>query len=208
MSSNKQLINHLVAAGVLYSPSLINAFHVCDRILFIPETLYAYAYEDRPLPIGKAQTISQPYTVAIMLELLHPRIGDRVLDIGSGSGWTTALLATAVGKSGFVHGIEVIPRLVEYGNENLIKAKIDNAAIELAEPSILGKPGELFDRILVSASASEMPDVSSNPSAFSSSLSKTVFGVSAKKKTEHMSVMSSQDLFLFRLSFNPLDKYV
>lgn len=157
MESNDELIEHLIAKGVLRSSSLINAFRVCDRILFIPDEFYPYAYKDRPLPIGKAQTISQPYTVAIMLELLRPRIGDRVLDIGSGSGWTTALLATAVGSSGFVQGIELIPRLVKYGNENLIKANIHNAVIELAESSILGKPGELFDRILVSASAVEMP---------------------------------------------------
>lgn len=159
MSGNEQLINHLVASGVLRSPSLINAFHLCDRILFIPEELYAYAYEDRPLPIGKAQTISQPYTVAIMLELLHPRIGDTVLDIGSGSGWTTALLATAVGPEGFVEGVEIIPHLVEYGRESLKKAKIDNAAITLSPPSVLGKPGKLYDRILVSASAPEMPRI-------------------------------------------------
>lgn len=159
MQNNEQLIHHLMETGVLLSPNLINAFRKCDRILFVPQELHPYAYMDRPLPIGVSQTISQPYTVAVMLELLNPMVGNRVLDIGSGSGWTTALLATTVRKSGFVHGIEIIPRLVEYGNENLIKAKIDNAAIELAEPSILGKPGELFDRILVSASASEMPEV-------------------------------------------------
>lgn len=159
MQNNEQLIHHLMETGVLLSPNLINAFRKCDRILFVPQELHPYAYMDRPLPIGVSQTISQPYTVAVMLELLNPMVGNRVLDIGSGSGWTTALLATAVRKSGFVHGIEIIPRLVEYGNENLIKAKIDNAAIELTEPSILGKPGELFDRILVSASASEMPEV-------------------------------------------------
>lgn len=158
MRNNKELVDHLIGRGVVYSTSIINAFSLCDRLLFVPEALHPYAYADQPLPIGKAQTISQPYTVAIMLELLQPRIGDRVLDIGSGSGWTTALLATAVGNSGFVQGIEIIPRLVVYGNENLIKAKIHNASIELAEPSILGKPGELFDRILVSASASEMPE--------------------------------------------------
>lgn len=158
MDSNKQLIHHLITSGALKSQFLINAFNKCDRILFIPKELYTYAYEDHPIPIGNGQTISQPYTVAIMLELLQPHIGNQVLDIGSGSGWTTALLATAVESSGFVHGVEIIPRLVEYGNENLIKAKVHNASIELAKPSILGKPGELFDRILVSASASEMPE--------------------------------------------------
>ncbi|MDD5160590.1 MAG: protein-L-isoaspartate O-methyltransferase [Sulfuricurvum sp.] len=157
MDGNGYLIHHLKVSGVLQSPSLINAFKTCNRILFVPEEFYPYAYDDRPLPIGTEQTISQPYTVAIMLELLHPRIGDRVLDIGSGSGWTTALLATTVGTSGFVEGVEIIPRLVEYGNENLAKADIHNATITLTDPSILGKPGKLYDCILVSASAHEMP---------------------------------------------------
>lgn len=154
---NEQLINHLIESGALRSQFLINAFKRCDRIVFIPKELYPYAYEDHPLPIGKGQTISQPYTVAIMLELLQPSIGNRILDIGSGSGWTTALLATAVGTSGMVEGVEIIPQLVECGNENLAKADIHNATITLADPSHLGKPGGVFDRILVSASAPAMP---------------------------------------------------
>jgi len=157
MSTNEELIRHLIDSGVLRSPPLINAFKRCDRILFIPQELHPYAYSDRPLPIGVAQTISQPYTVAVMLELLHPTLGNRVLDIGSGSGWTTALLATAVGKSGFVEGVEIIPSLAEYGNTNLRKIPIDNASITLADPSALGREGNLYDRILVSASAPEMP---------------------------------------------------
>jgi protein-L-isoaspartate(D-aspartate) O-methyltransferase len=157
MDSNQQLIDHLISKGVLRSPSLIHAFQKCDRALFVPYEFRPYAYEDRPLPISNAQTISQPYTVAIMLELLQPHIGDKVLDIGSGSGWTTALLATAVGTSGFVEGIEIIPSLVEYGKNNVQKADIRNAEITLSDPSILGKPGEMYERILVSASAPEMP---------------------------------------------------
>lgn len=157
MGDNEHLIRHLIASGVLRTPNIIHAFRQCDRILFVPEEYYSYAYEDRPLPIGSAQTISQPYTVAIMLELLAPQIGDRVLDIGSGSGWTTALLATAVGTSGIVEGTEIIPSLVEYGNKNLAKADIHNASIKLTDPPSLGKTGELYDRILVSASADNMP---------------------------------------------------
>lgn len=157
MSDNEHLIRHLIASGVLRTLNIIHAFRQCDRILFVPEEYYSYTYEDRPLPIGRGQTISQPYTVAIMLELLAPQDGNRVLDIGSGSGWTTALLSSAVGSSGVVEGIEIVPALVEYGNQNLSKADIVNGSIELGDSSTLGKPGKLFDRILVSASASEMP---------------------------------------------------
>ncbi|MDP1784967.1 MAG: protein-L-isoaspartate O-methyltransferase [Sulfuricurvum sp.] len=157
MNSNQELIDHLITTGVLYSPLLIEAFRRCDRTLFVPEKLHTNTYGDYPLSIGMGQTISQPTTVAIMLELLHPQAGEKILDIGSGSGWTTALLATAVGKEGFVEGVELIPSLVEYGRRSLIKARVKNASIDLTPPSILGKPGHLYDRILVSASAEDMP---------------------------------------------------
>lgn len=157
MHTNQQLIDHLIRSGVLRSPSLIDAFKQCDRILFVPEELHTEAYGDYPLQIGAGQTISQPYTVAIMLEMLHPRAGDKILDIGSGSGWTTALLATAIGENGFVEGIERVSYLVEYGRKNLKKMHITNASIELAESSVLGKPGNRYDRILISASAPHMP---------------------------------------------------
>ena len=157
MNTNEQLIRHLIASGVLYSPSLIYAFKVCDRIHFIPEELYPRAYDDHPLPIGESQTISQPTTVAFMLELLNPTAGNKVLDIGSGSGWTTALLAAAIGRDGYVEGVERVASLIEYAHENLEKVHIHNGSISLANPSVLGKPGEHYDRILVSASATEMP---------------------------------------------------
>ncbi len=157
MTDNERLVHFLRVSGVLRTPNIIDAFRKCDRILFVPEEYSSYAYEDRPLPIGRGQTISQPYTVAIMLELLHPQIGNRVLDIGSGSGWTTALLSSIVGSSGVAEGIEIIPLLVEYGNQNLAKADIHNGTIELGDSTALGKPEERYDRILVSASASEMP---------------------------------------------------
>lgn len=92
-----------------------------------------------------------------MLELLRPLEGEKILDVGTGSGWTTALLASVVGKEGFVEGVERIPPLVEYGLKSLKRARIHNASIELAEHGILGKPGHLYDRILVSASAEELP---------------------------------------------------
>ncbi|MFA6188414.1 MAG: protein-L-isoaspartate O-methyltransferase [Sulfuricurvum sp.] len=158
MHSNQELVDYMIAAGVLYTPALIIAFRRCDRMLFVPEELYTETYGDYPLSIGMGQTISQPTTVAIMLELLHPQAGNRVLDIGSGSGWTTALLASIVGDEGFVEGIERIPSLVEYGRNSLTRAHVHNASIEFADPHILGKPGHLYDRILVSASADEMPN--------------------------------------------------
>ncbi len=147
----------MIASGVLYSPHLIKAFHRCNRMYFVPDELQSEAYADYPLSIGMGQTISQPTTVAIMLEFLRPQAGNKVLDIGSGSGWTTALLASAVEPSGFVEGLERVPSLVAYGRNSLKRVHVTNASIDFADPSLLGKPGNLYDRILVSASADKLP---------------------------------------------------
>jgi len=157
MPENQHLIDHLITTGALHTTALIHAFKQCDRRLFVPDKLAEFAYADHALPIGEGQTISQPYTVAIMLELLQPQKGEHILDIGSGSGWTTALLTTIVGKEGFVEGVERVPFLIDYSRQKLQKAHITNCSIELADASSLGKPGCLYDRILVSASASKMP---------------------------------------------------
>lgn len=158
MKTHQRLIDSMIASGVLYSPSIIKAFHRCNRMYFVPDELQSETYGDYPLSIGMGQTISQPTTVAIMLELLHPVSGNKVLDLGSGSGWTTALLASIVGEKGFVEGIERVPSLVEYGRECLKRVHIENASIEFADADVLGKPGHHYDRILVSASAQELPE--------------------------------------------------
>jgi len=116
-----------------------------------------FAYENFPLSIGYGQTISQPFTVAFMLEKLEPKKGDEILDIGSGSGWTTALLAQIVGPTGIVIGLELNPELAELGRRNLQKYKLNHARIEKTEKKVLGKPSQEFDKILVSASARKIP---------------------------------------------------
>jgi len=75
------------------------------------------AYEDFPLPIGHQQSISQPKTTAFMLELLEPKPGEKILEIGSGSGWQATLLGFIVGETGEVHSLEIIPRTIQICNE-------------------------------------------------------------------------------------------
>ncbi|NEJ83132.1 L-isoaspartyl protein carboxyl methyltransferase, partial [Rhizobium leguminosarum] len=106
MKSNKDLVNYLVMSGILKSKEIINAFTAIDRKDFVGLENVDNAYEDHALSIGYGATISQPTTVAFMLERLGAMPGNIVLDIGTGSGWTTALLATIVGKKGRVYGIE------------------------------------------------------------------------------------------------------
>lgn len=134
------------------------AFAAVPRADFLPPEQVRSAGVDRALPIGYGQTNSQPTTVRNLLALLDAQPGDRVLDVGCGSGWTTALLAELVGSGGEVIGVEVVPELVEFGRANLAREELPWARIEPADPDVLGKPEQApYDRILVSAEASQVP---------------------------------------------------
>ncbi len=126
---------------------------------FLPRRLRRRAGFDGPLDIGHGQTNSQPRTVRDMLELLDVHAGHRVLDVGSGSGWTTALLAELVGPTGWVLGVERVPDLVRAGAEAVAGEGVPWARVREATPGVLGAPDEApFDRVLVSAMASRMPE--------------------------------------------------
>jgi len=135
------------------------AFAVVDRAEFLRAQDRAVAGVDEPLAIGLGQTNSQPRTVRAMLQLLEVESGHRVLDVGSGSGWTTALLARLVGPTGSVLGVELEPDLAAWGAENLGRQDTPWASIRAADPDVLGAPEEApFDRVLVSAAARHLPD--------------------------------------------------
>ena len=158
MNSNKKLAQSLISRGCLKTESIINAFEKVDRADFVPARYLSEAYGDYPLPIGEGQTISQPATVAFMLELLQPQAGEKILDVGSGSGWTTALLAQIIGVKGRVIGLERVPELVKLGRKNIKRYDFKQAVIKQAGDK-LGLASEApFDKILVSAAASGFPD--------------------------------------------------
>ncbi len=134
------------------------AFRSVNRKNFLPEAVAERWQEDTALPIGYGQTNSQPYTVHTMLEWLDAKRGDKVLDVGSGSGWTSALLAHIVGKTGKIYAVERIPELVEFGRENCERAGVKN--IEFFQSGkVFGLPEKApYDRILVSATSEELPE--------------------------------------------------
>lgn len=152
--SNRDLVTQLISQQVLVTPRIIKAFRAIDRADFVPLNLLNEAYANYPLPIGYGQTISQPYTVAFMLELLQPRPAQNILDIGSGSGWQIALLAYIVGPGGHVTGIERIPELVSQSNTNLANYKfIDRGIIDIRSQNAIDGASDVapFDCIIAAA---------------------------------------------------------
>jgi len=189
------LIDLLIKERWLKTPRIIEAFKKIKRVDFLParqnfalqnlggpEEMQDLAEMNEALPIGYGQTISQPLVVAFMLELLEPRPGDRILDVGSGSGWTTALLAYCVSRegnsrsetlnpkqiqnsklkiqNGKVIAIEIIPELKEFGEKNVSKynfIKKGVAEFACADGSKGFEKEAPFDKILASASARNLP---------------------------------------------------
>jgi len=146
----------------------IRAYGVSDERIFtamrkIPRHMYVsyehedVAYEDSPLPIGHGQTISQPYTVAFMLEEIELRKGQNVLEIGAGSGWNAGLIKQIVGKSGRVTAIEYIEGLAHYARENLRKTYSDVKVIH-GDGSVGYAPRLPYDRIIITSACPEIPE--------------------------------------------------
>jgi protein-L-isoaspartate(D-aspartate) O-methyltransferase len=134
------------------------AFEAAPRSRFLPRGSRGRASYDGPIAIGKGQTNSQPRAVRSMLGLLEVEPGQRVLDVGTGSGWTTALLAHLTGPGGLVVGVELEPTLTAFGAGNLEATGFAWATIRQATPGVLGVPEEApYDRILVSANATSLP---------------------------------------------------
>lgn len=163
-----ELQKELITEGYLHSPTLIDAFGAVDRAHFVPASRKDEAYGNYPLPIGHDQTISQPLTVAFMLELLEPKAGDSVLEVGAGSGWQTALLSVLVGgaeddgrPTGKVIAVERIAALAALAERNIAAAGIPTRTniTLVVNDGTKGVPAEApFDRIIAAAAPERIPD--------------------------------------------------
>lgn len=134
------------------------AFSNCSRENFLPSGVKERAGVDAPLYIGYGQTNSQPTTVRMMLQWLDVEPKQNVLDVGAGSGWTTALLANLVGPDGKVTATEIVAELVEFGRDNCKRLDLNNVEFHKAGKKYGYLKNAPYDRILVSAAASEIPE--------------------------------------------------
>lgn len=152
MERKNNLIDSLRDQG--FEENIVQAFEQVDRERFVPESYVEEAYEDKALPIGQGQTISQPSTIAFMLQLLDVQNRQKILEVGSGSGYVLALLSE-INKEGTIFGTERIKELVDSSQKRLEEFK--NVKV-FHTPETLGlEKLSPFDRILTSASAQEIP---------------------------------------------------
>ncbi|SRR6056297_763797 len=162
--TQKRLIKKLVKEKYLKTPLIIEAFQQIDRQDFVLEKQKEYAYVNQAMPIGENQTISQPLTVAFMLEKLNPKPGEKILDIGSGSGWQAALLSYIVSKNdnkeGKVFSIERIPELKKMAKTNLKKYDFIKKEITqvIKGNGINGYISQApYDKIIAAAAGNKIP---------------------------------------------------
>ena len=150
----EQMVEQQIKARGISNRNVIAAMLKVPRHMFVPDDMVPYAYDDYPLPIGEGQTISQPYIVALMTELLEPKPTDVVLEIGTGSGYQAAVLAQIVKK---VYSVERISKLAEFARKNLRMLGINNVEVILGD-GWYGLPEHApYNGIIVTAAPEDVP---------------------------------------------------
>ncbi|HNQ33774.1 MAG TPA: protein-L-isoaspartate(D-aspartate) O-methyltransferase [Methanoculleus sp.] len=149
------MVEHQIRDRGIRDERVLAAMREIPRHLFVPKGYERAAYEDRPLPIGEGQTISQPYIVAVMTEQLEIKPQDRVLEIGSGSGYQAALLA---GLAGTVISIERLEGVAEQARENLARAGVTGVRIVVGDGTEGYPPEAPYDAIIVTAASPGVPE--------------------------------------------------
>ena len=158
LAENEKMVNYLINTGILKTPKIIEAFRKIPRHFFVPGEFIEHAYDDIPLPTYAGQTISQPYTIAFMTEQLEPKSGEKILEIGSGSGYQAALLGFCVAPKGKVITIELEKELVEFAKKNLKKVNIKNVEV-IQDDGKLGYSKEApYDKAIITAAAAKIPE--------------------------------------------------
>ncbi len=145
--------NQIIRRGVR-DKEVLRAMHAVPRHRFVTRGLTDKAYDDTPLPIGYGQTISQPYIVAYMTEIVKANNGDKILEIGTGSGYQAAILSFIAGR---VYTIEIIPQLAEMASLRLKETGYENVTVRCADGYYGWQKHAPFDAIIVTAAAGHIP---------------------------------------------------
>ncbi|UCD14361.1 MAG: protein-L-isoaspartate O-methyltransferase [Thermoplasmatales archaeon] len=153
----ERLVKNLIIEGYIKSEEVEKAFLKIPREAFVPDSLKMRAYMDTPLEIGYGQTISAPHMVAIMCEALDITEGQKILEIGAGSGYHAAIVAHLVGEKGHVFTIERFENLAKQAQENLRKTDITNATVETGDGSEGLEKNQPYDRIYVTCASPGIP---------------------------------------------------
>ena len=153
-AQREEMVREQIEARGVRNAEVLRSMRVTPRHLFVPEALRSYAYADQPLPIGSGQTISQPYIVAVMTELLQPAKDQKVLEIGTGSGYQAAVLSPLVKR---LYTIELVPDLAKRSTGLLAKLGCVNVTVRQGD-GYLGWPEEApFDGIILTAAPNRVP---------------------------------------------------
>jgi protein-L-isoaspartate(D-aspartate) O-methyltransferase len=154
-----QMVRAQIAARGVCNPALLEAMRGVQREAFLPSELSEFAYEDTPLPIAGGQTISQPYIVALMIESVEPKAGDRALEIGTGSGYAAAVLSRVVSD---VYTVERHKQLAKLASERLSDLGYKNVKVLHADGTLGWAEHAPYDVILVTAGGPKYPSHCSN----------------------------------------------
>jgi len=157
LQQRKQLVETLEKHNRIKTDKIKKAFLQTPREKFIPEKIKKYAYIDTPLEIGNNQTISAPHMIAIMCEILDIKPGQKILEIGAGSGYHAAIVAKITGETGHVYTIERHETLAKTAKDNLKNAGITNVTVETGDGSIGLEKHAPYDRIYVTCASPSIP---------------------------------------------------
>jgi len=155
ISLRQDMVENRLKFQGISDKKILEAFFRIPRENFVRPPDRSYAYLDRPLHIGYDQTISQPYVVALMTQLLAPKRNDTILEIGSGSGYQSAILSCLCKQ---VISYEIVSQLAQFAKDNLKKTGIENVVIRSGDGGADLKPDETFDRMIVTAAVSVLPE--------------------------------------------------
>ncbi|HIJ16824.1 MAG TPA: protein-L-isoaspartate(D-aspartate) O-methyltransferase [Thermoplasmata archaeon] len=154
-----ELVDGLIRRGYATKREVAEALMKVPREEFVPRSLMDEAYIDTPLPIGSGQTISAPHMVAMMVEALDLRPGQKVLEVGGGSGYHAAVTAELVSPGGHVFTVERLPELVEFARDNITRTGYSDSVTVILSDGSVGLPSEApFDRIFVACGAPAVPE--------------------------------------------------